>query len=367
MVVRMRQPYLRHAFALPDAGTHNEDINILDPIMDFYIRMYATNGSTSNISNSIIDVLNSIQIIDGSDILWALDSEEILANQFYHYKESTDLGLDEREDEVVGTVFKIPLGIGRMHPEIAFDPTRFANPQIVLDWDLENIRATGVDAFVTDTLHVDIMADVIDKAPKRPDGYLMTKQIKEYVATAAAEERTELPVDYAYRTLYVRSFYASKCPIACLERAEHTINEDKYRPFDIYMDDWLEWLKEWYGMWHMSAWYELAIAATETRNPYLRGNLGVSLEAATAATDIQLDSLANCEINMTGANAAVDDIHASVDGALPFGTFAWPYGDPENPEEWLQFEYTDKSRLKVTSFAAHTPRVQVFLTQHRKY
>jgi len=305
-IVRMRQPYLRHAFALPNAGTHTEDIDLKDPIMDFYVRLYATNGATSNISNSIIDVLNSIQVIDGSDILWALDSEEILANQFYHYKESTDLGIDEREDEIQGTVFKIPLGIGRMHPEVAFDPTRFANPQLVLDWNLANIRAVGADAFVTNTLHVDIMADVIDEAPTRPSGYLMTKQIKEYVATAAAEERTELPVDYAYRTLYVRSYYAAKCPVACLERAEHSINEEKYRPFDIYMDDWLEWLKEWYGYWHMNAWYELAIAATETRNPYLRGNLGVSLEAATAATDIQLDSLANCEINMTGANAAVD-------------------------------------------------------------
>ena len=366
-IVRMRQPYLRHAFALPDAGTHNEDINLLDPIMDFYIRMYATNGATSNVSNSIIDVLNSIQIIDGSDILWALDSEEILANQFYHYKESTDMGIDERLDQVVGTVFKIPLGIGRMHPEIAFDPTRFANPRIVLDWDLANIRAAGADAFVTDTLHVDIMADVIDMAPKRPDGYLMTKQIKEYVATAAAEERTELPVDYAYRTLYVRSFLANKCPVASLEKVEHTINEDKYRPFDIYTDDWLEWLKEWYGMWHQGMWYWIDASIAGTRNPYLRGNLAASLEASVAATDIILTSLANCEINYTNALIAATAIHASVAGALPFGTFAWPYGDPEDPEEWLQFASTDKSRLKVTSEAAHTPRVQVFLTQHRKY
>jgi len=226
MVVRMRQPYLRHAYALPDAGSHIEDINILDPIMDFYIKMYATNGATSNLDNSIIDVLNSIEVIDGSDVLWALDSEEILANQFYHYKESTDLGLDERVDRVQATTFKVPFGLGRMHPDIALDPTRFANPQLVLDWDLENIRAVGADAFVTDTLHVDIMADVIDEAPKRPDGYLMTKQIKEYVATGLAEERTELPVDYSYRTLYVRSFLVNKCPVASLEKVEHTINED---------------------------------------------------------------------------------------------------------------------------------------------
>ena len=366
-IVRMRQPYLRHAYALPNAGSHIEDINLKDPIMDFYIRMYATNGSTSNISNSIIDVLNSIEVIDGSDILWSLDSEEILANQFYHYKESTDMGIDERADKVQATVYKVPFGIGRMHPEVAFDPTRFANPQLVLDWNLENERAVGVDAFVDDSLHVDIMADVIDEAPARPTGYLMTKQIKEYVATAAAEERTELPVDYAYRTLYVRSFYASKCPIACLNWAEHSINEEKYRPFRIYNDDWEQWLKEWYGKWHMGAWYVVALSASETRNPYLRGNLSAALGTSDAGAVILLTSLANCEINMTNQLAAEAEIHAKCDGSLPFGTFAWPYGDPETPEEWLKFVYTDKSRLKIMSTAAHTPRVQVFLTQHRMY
>jgi len=366
MVVRLRQPYLRHALALPNAGSHIEDINIKDPIMDFYIRMYATNGATSNVENSIIDVLNSIEIIDGSDVLWALDSEEILANQYYHYKESTDMGIDERPGVEQATVFKIPLGIGRFHPEVAFDPTRFANPQLVLDWDLANIRAVGADAFVDASLHVDIMADVIDEAPARPTGYLMTKQITEYVATASADARVELPVDYAYRTLYVRSYLDNHCPCSSLEKVEHSVNEQKYRPFDIYTDDWEEWLKEWYGYWHQGYWYFLAITATEQRNPYLRANLAVSLEAMTAATDIQLDSLANCQINMTGANAAAEHIHASVSGALPFGTWAWPYGDPESPEEWLQFAYTDKSRLVLTSFAL-TPRVQVFLTQHRMY
>jgi len=365
MVVRMRQPYLRRDYSLPDAGTHLEDINIKDPIMDFFIAFEATNGATSNVENSMIDVVDSIEVVDGSDVLWALDSEEILANQFYHYKESQQLGIDESPDVVQRTVFKIPFGIGRMHPDVAFDPTRFANPQLTLEWDLANVRAAGADGFVTGSLDVTIMADVIEQAPKRPDGYLMTKEITEY-ETAVGEERVELPTDYAYRTMYVRLFEDAKDPETYLTKAEHSINEQKYRPFDIYMDDWTEWLKEWYGYFHMSAWYFLAITATEDRNPYLRANMGVSLEAPTAATDIQLDSLANALINMTGANAAAELIHAKVHGSLPFGTWAWPYGDPENPEEWLNLSYEDKSRLIVTAAIA-AGRAQVFLTQHRMY
>jgi len=365
MVVRMRQPYLRRDYRLPNAGTHIEDINIKDPIMDFYVKLDATNGATSNVENSIIDVLDSISIIDGSDVLWALDSEEILANQFYHYKESQQLGIDERLSVHQSTIFKIPLGIGRMHPEVAFDPTRFANPQLVLEWDLANVRAVGADAFLTNTLDLTIMADVIDQAPARPSGYLMTKQISEY-ETTVGEQRIELPSDYAYRTMYVRLFEDEKDPETQISKVEHSINEQKYRPFDIYTDDWTEWLKEWYGMWHTSAWYWSAINATENRNPYLRGNIGASLAHDAGFTVLSLISLANALYNWTGANAAAAALHATAQGNLPFGTWAWPYGDADEPNEWLQMAYEDKSRLIVTGAIADC-RAQVFLTQHRTY
>jgi len=214
---------------------------------------------------------------------------------------------------------------------------------------------------------MDIMADVIDEAPARPTGFLMTKEISEYEAVAGGEHRVELPVDYAYRTLYVRSYEEDKCPIASVTKVEHTINEDKYRPFDIYTDDWVEWLKEWYGMWHQGYWHWFGIAEARTINPYLRGNLSASAIAVTAASDPILTTLNNCQLALKSAGAAADAMHVQCHGALPFGTFAWPYGDPQTPEEWLQFDYTDKSRLKVQAALAHTPNVTVFLTQHRMY
>lgn len=368
MVVRMRQPYIRGpAFGfLPNAGALPIPINITDPIMDLYIRMYATNGATSNVSNSILDVLDRIDVVDGSDVLFSLDAEEIMALSYYHYKESLTMGIDERPDKIQSTTFKIPFGIGRYHPEIAFDPTRFANPTLVLTWDLENIRAVGADAFLNQSLYISVMADVIDKAPVRPTGFLMHKQVREYTSPVSGIMPTVLPVDYPYRTLFVRSFLAHTCPKVLTTKAKHDFNNDKYIPFDFPTIDWMEWLKEWYGLWHQGMWYYTAITASETRNPYLRGNLSTSLEASTADTDIILTSLDNCELNWTGANAAAEELHAKVDGSLPFETFAWPYGDPDDPEEWLKVVSTDNSRLRLT----HGPNaglIQVFLTQLRNY
>lgn len=368
MTVRMRQPYVLGPGygALPNIGSLPIPINLKDPIMDLYVRMYATNGGTSNVSNNIIDVLAGIDVIDGSDVLFSLDAEEIMALSYYHYKESISMGIDERPDVVQSTTFKIPFGIGRMHPELALDPKQFNNPTIVLHWNLNGRTAMGATGFLTNTLYVSIMADVIDEAPSPPTGFLMHKQIREYTTPVSGTMPTVLPSDYAYRTLFVRSFLADTCPKILTTKAKHDLNEDKYIPFEIMSIDWMEWLKEWYGVWHQGYWYFVVLAAAETRNPYLRGNLSASITASATATEVFLASLANCQLNINSAGTGSVAMHVKADGSNPFETFAWPYGDPDDPEEWLQIEDTDKSRLRLT----HGPdagKAYVFLTQHRTY
>ena len=368
MAVRMRQPYILgpgHG-ALALAGTLSIPINLKDPIMDLYIRMWGTNGTTSNITNSIIDVLDRVDVIDGSDVLFSLDAEEIMALAYYHYKESIAMGIDERAGVVQSTVFKIPFGIGRMHPELALDPKQFSNPTIVLNWNLANVNALGATGFLTDTLYVSIMADVIDEAPSAPTGFLMHKEVRNYVTPVLGMVPTVLPVDYAYRTLFVRAFLASTCPKILMTKAKHDLNEDKYVPFEIMAIDWMEWLKEWYGLWHQGYWFFLPDATQVTKNPYLRGNLSASVEGIVAADDMILPTLANCELAIKTAAVGGTTPHVKADGSNPFETFAWPYGDQDDPEEWLQIEDTDKSRLRLT----HGPdagKCYVFLTQHRTY
>ncbi|GAH84378.1 unnamed protein product, partial [marine sediment metagenome] len=172
MALKLRQPYLRRNLLLADTGVMPFPINIEDPIVDFYIDLYATNNGRYNCRNPMKKVLNKIEIVDGSDVLFSLDSEEILALDFYHYKESLHMGIDERANIVQHCDFNIPLGLGRVDPTVAFDPGRFSNPQLVLDWDLDNVTPWAEGGFVDGTLHATIMADVIDEAPVKPSGYL---------------------------------------------------------------------------------------------------------------------------------------------------------------------------------------------------
>jgi len=374
MAIKLRQPYLRHGYVLPNAGTHIEPINIQDPIVDFYIRMYAQNGATHNVRNYIKYILDRIDIVDGSDVLFSLDAEEILALSFYHYKESLELGIDERPDEWQYCDFNIPLGIERVDPMVAFDPTRFANPQLVLHWDLENIRDVGVCGFVDDSLHVDIMADVIDKAPTRPSGYLMTKELYEYVTPAAGEQRIDLPVDYAYRTMFLRAHkhcskpdYDPESTTGIIEKTRHDCDEQKYQPFEIYNDDWKVWCKKWYGFWHQGYWFFVSGASTLWRDVNLRGNLCVAGSGLlSGGNTVAVYPKACQEVEMMTGGGAAAAVHVKADGTLPMATFAWPYGDPDEPEEWLDITEHDRSRLTITHQEADA-LVQVFLTQYRTY
>lgn len=370
----MRQPYLRHALALPDAGTHIEAIDIQDPIVDFYIRMYAQNGATFNIDNYMKYVLDRVDIVDGSDVLFSLEAEEILALDFYHYDKPMEMGMDEQGGHWQYTDFDIPLGLGRVDPVVAFDPTQFANPQIVLTWNLANIRAVGVKGFVHDSLHVDIMADVIDKAPTRPSGYLMTKELFRYVTPAAGETRIDLPVDYTYRTLFLRAQITTCKPdwdgettLGVIEKVRHDCDEQKYQPFEIFADDWKMWDKKWFGFWHQGYWFFCSAGATTVKDLNLRGNLSVagSIVASNVATTAVTPTAPQmCTIGTpAGANMAV---HVKADGTLPCATFAWPYGDQNEPEEWLDITEHKKSRLTVTHRTA-AAIAQVFLTQYRTY
>ena len=380
MALKLRQPYLRHAYTLANAGMHVEPIHIRDPIVNFYVRMYARNGGTHNVRNPIKYVLDRIDMVDGSDVLFSLDAEEILALDFYHYKESIEMGMDERPDEWQYTDFNIPLGLGRVDPVVAFDPTQFANPQLVIYWDLENVRNVGVTGYVDDSLRLDIMADVIEKAPTRPSGYLMTKQLYEWQTAAAGQERIDLPVDYAYRTIFLRAqkhcykpydrgeyFAAIAAHDGVIEKVRHDCDEQKYQPFELYADDWMAWCKKYYGFWHQGYWFFLSGASTLWRDVNFRANLAVAGSGISSGGNMDAIYPKACQevefVTHGGADAAV---HVKADGTLPCATFAWPYGDPDEPEEWLDITEHKNSRLTVDQAVADAV-AQVFLTQYRTY
>lgn len=379
--LRLREDYILDGYSLPDAGSHTEPINIVDPIMDLYFKFACTNGSVSNVRNYIFDILNEIEVIDGSDVLFSLKPREHLAMNAYHYKESMHWGITEVKDKVQECVFKIPFGLDRYDPTIAFDPTKFKNPQIRFSWDLSNRRAKSTtDAFVTDTLAVDIVATIAERFPVRPSGFLMHKHIHEWTTVGGSNvHRVEMPVDYPHRTVFLglRDWYTDhtmdECPWAVLTDAKYNVDQNKYIPFDWHTDDWAYWLKEFYGLWHQGMnflpWVT-NVQANQWRHLFLPVNRAMGVTSKTTTIVPWWSQGTGCKIWFSGGSAVTDMIHVKVDGSLPFNTWAYPFGDPGDMEEWLQVRDIGKIYFEITegALAGHKDeKARVCLTQYRPY
>lgn len=357
---------------------HPTDINVVDPIMDIFIKFAAQNGGTHNRRNYIFDVVDLIQIVDGSDVLFSLKPKECLAMNAYHYKESLHWGINELADAWQECVFKIPFGLGRYDPTIAFDATRFANPQIRITWNLAAVRAMGDEGFLDQKPVLDIIASIAERYPARPVGFLMHKHIHEYVTPTAAGLRVEMPVDYPHRTVFLRvdedpletATYPHWDPWQVITDARYNVDERKYVPFDWCTDDWMYWLKEFYGMWHQGEDFNWSGGIGLHRHVYLPANQALAAIPKETGTDPEYWSqLTGNYVHLKRATPKAEELkHVKIDGTMPFSTWAYPFGDPEDMEEWLQVSDIGNIRFELTHATGAKDHIsQVFLTQYRKY
>lgn len=365
--LRLRETYIRDNEHLPNSGSRSYPINIVDPIPDLYFKFTARNSTIDNVRNYLFDVVNEIEVIDGSDVLFSLNPREILAMNAYHYKESLHWGITEMANAYQKCVFKIPFGLGRYDPSLGFDPSKFKNPQIRFSWDLENERAVGTHAFVDDSLYVDIIATVAERYPARPAGFLMHKHIHEWETAATGVHRVEMPVDYPHRTVFMGVKENTSCPWSILSKAKYNVDQEKYVPFNWWTDDWSFWLKEFYGMWHQGMDFWLSGATGLYRHLFLEDNKAFATLPKNKGADIWWSQGTGCKIYWSSDTAfAYQGIHVKHDGTLPFSTWAYPFGDPGDLEEWLQVRDIGKIYFEITQAVADQT-ARVALTQYRNY
>lgn len=357
---------------------NSTDINVVDPIMDIFIKFAAQNGGTYNRKNYIFDTVDVIELVDGSDVLFSLKPKECLALDAYHYKESLHWGINELKDEWQECTFKIPFGIGRYDPTLAFDATRFKNPQLRITWNLAAVRAMGADAFLDQKPVLDIIATIAERYPVRPVGFLMHKHIHEYTTPTAAGLRIEMPVDYTHRTVFLR---VDEDPLATateptwdpwqvITEARYNVDERKYVPFDWYTDDWMYWLKEFYGMWHQGMDFDWSMGTGLCRHVFLPANQALAAIPKDSGADAESWSqlTGNYVYIKRKTEAAAEKKHVKIDGTMPFSTWAYPFGDPEDAEEWLEVRDIGNIRLELTHPTNAKDHIaQIFLTQYRPY
>ena len=337
------------------------DINLSDPVSMLLFDLQVYNSAAGSMTLHPLACFTKIELVDGSDVLFSLTGLEMEALDWYNnrgFRKAWNMAL-------TGNYFVRPVGLnfGRFlwDEELAFDPTKFKNPQLKVTMD---INAGGL----TSTYNkLAVHALCFDEKMVSPRGFLMSKEIKSYVPTGTGHEYTDLPTDYKYRKILLKCQTAATQPGFLMTHFKLSEDQDKRVVFDHGPDEILHAT--------MAAWppvTESYFFAFATSQRYLMVAPTTEVTAwATVWAEAAAHSVPAIYAGDGGQLLCIADANASnmmvgVQGWLPHGVYAIPFGNQNEPEDWYDVTAIKSLRADITHNAA-TGGIQLFLEQLRTY
>lgn len=356
---------IQRALTLDNSGEKTFDLNLVEPITALYVEFRNTNGASTNKGTHIADDVDEVQVIDGSDVLFNMTGEELLAYQHYlGYKNPAHLF---REWPGVGQQMGcwIPFGRFRNDPIYGLDPTRFRNLQMRIKWSYSAAATAWADGVATFGLFADLMM-----GGAAPSGYIMAKEIKSWTTAASGDERTELPSDYPYLGLLIQARKAATAPDSVLTNLKITVDTDRLILLNNDTTDILKFINNWYG----PMTYEHRFHALDGNTIYVVPKkeetvIPVSCDRDDTVYRYAVLGVGEGVLSVDTAGSAQTsntNITALVSGYQPYGVLYWPFGRHMEPAEWLQVANFRRFELVATQGSV-TGDARIVTVQARSY
>ena len=342
--------YLEKDRSLADSGEYTVDITPQDPITVLWVKFQAVNGTTSNRSNTLASAINSIEVIDGADVLFSLDGYQAFALAADHMGHLPSMIVDEDASQI--QTVSLPIFFGRRvgDTQLAFDPKRFRNPQVRVNWNLGNGNGVAATGWTTATMQLTILAEVMSGAPL-PGGVLSAKERYTYVTAAGATEYIEMPTDEVWRKIQLRGFLAQNPWHWIYDVVKLSCDGGKYTPLDMRGWDMLNQL----SMSHPRFNYVMKGRAVNGNNMDL---VLMHEESISPVSDGTGDTVYEIVYNgggrvtlgiQTGGVAAAGNVnyYAPVMGYIPFKALTVPLGKQDEIDDWFPAPTFGSIRLEV--------------------
>lgn len=355
----------RHSFA-QSALTWTFNINLVDPVTEFKVHFRVKNDPDVGVTPAfhwpmpLPYVISEIAVIDGSEVIFALNGPQCIAMSCF------DLGYSplhwHQEQQGMHSYWNFPIHFGRslVDPEWIFDPRKFRNPQIRITWDLENnygfIGAGGYTDEtdeLADRVQITVWARVMEEGAT-PRGYFMTKEVKSYTPAGTGDQITWLPTDFPHRKLMVRSYAFNNELMESIEHIKISQDQDKWIPVDHRCEDFIWLMKNWFTEVQFHGKYRMA--DQEVRE-HFGGNFGHGLVCSGVMDWIVgvTNWVGNCFVcdivTQAGVNPARDArqaVWAMGMTRTPFDALCYPFGDQQDPADWLDIAAMGNLRLILT-------------------
>lgn len=342
------------------SGTRPIDITVSDIISRIEIVFRTKNKDTAFDDHPAANI-QKIEIIDGSDVLFSLTGREAQALNFYDRKIPADNHMTGSNGEYMRANFGIDFGRYLFDPELAFDPTKFTNPQLKVTWDEDIANEACEDNYLF------IQAHMFDELVPTPTGFLMSKELYTYTPGANGFEYIDLPRDYPIRKLLLGSHQENKTFTQMLAEIKLSEDNDKRVPFDILGDELFWEMKKTFPEYIENVYMVLTNTTRDFR---------VTPSEDAVITGVPTAGILPGSIIFRNGGLASGICEASprtwymiCKGYIPHGYAAMPFGDQNDMPNWYDVTKLGSLvlRIKAGPSLGTNPTTQVYAQQLRSY
>jgi hypothetical protein len=340
------------------------DLNLKDKVSQIHIVYEVQNTSSVEPTAHPAKCISKIELIDGSDVLFSLSGQEAQAVDFYQTGKEPAQVLNFWNENWSNMIFNINFGRFLWDPLYAFDPTQYKNPQLKITID---INAGGA---VSDNGYLSVFANIFDEKMITPVGFLMHKEIKDYVPGASAHEYTDLPTDFPYRKLFIKAQKYGYDPDDLIDTIKLSEDTDRKIPFNMTGHELMRAITSLRGQYleHIlvagaaNGWHYYC-------TPCLWAVANVSVYENTVpefwyAVSWPYGGQGHVPLGTGGVNLAI-----VVSGWAPHGVIEIPFGLQDDPDDWYDVTKIGSLKLDILADSTFTTgdSCAVFLQQLRSY
>lgn len=350
--------------SLNTTATEVIPINIQDPISRIDILWKPTLWDDA-MAAALPAGITKIELVDGSDVLHSLNGRENQALCLYDRRLPTMNSPRLISGNISHCMMGIDFGRYLFDPELAFDPTKFRNPQLKITHD-----CTAVGALTT--VHsLTIKAHIFDEKAISPIGFLTANE--HFVWTPSAADKYEyvnLPLDRVIRQILLRGHLDATDPTNVVDYFKLSEDNDKRIPFDVELSDYCHMMR---GVWQQiiegvteyasytpGHFYKYVTPTDEFTQPLMMGNTtGVYVWATAATKGGLMQRMASDTMGCSGM----------VFGYLPHHCIQFPFGDQKDINDWYDVTRLGSLRARMMSGddCSTTSVISLVLQQLRRY
>ncbi len=343
-------------------GTKIIDINVRDIISRIMIYWQVTMGD-SNMDAPAYKDITKIELVNGSDVLHSLDGGLNQALAIYNRKISSMTYKQRLTSNSLATNYAIDFGRFLHDPMLALDPKRFDQLQLKISYneDLANTSSSANE--------LGVKAEVFDEKEVNPIGFLQAKNIYAITAPSSGYTYVELPRDHVLRKLMIQGYRDAYEPWNVVANARLNEDNDKRVIFD--------WNIERYYRMMQAVWKQIeeeVIFYVGASSDYVLYVTPTDYYVTLTGTDFGGGAVAwGSTTTNRGGKCTPDGASALLmmgiaKGYLPNHCIEFPFGDPQDLDDWYDLKDVGSLELRLNAGSAGTSgKYAVVVEQLRKY